>query len=219
VGHLETLYHVFAYLKSHLDLGRIAYDSMTPYVDESVFAHNADWKEFYGDVEEELPRDMPTPRGNKVIISAFVDANHAGNVVTRRSHTGILIYVQNAPTIWFSKRQNTVEAATFGSEFVALRICKELIVALRYKLRMFGVPIDGPANVFCDNRGVVLNASVPNSTLQKKHNSINYHAVREAAAANILRVGKEDGETNLSDLLTKVIRGQKRWDLCWGIFV
>jgi hypothetical protein len=200
-------------------MGRIAYDSKTPDVDESVFEHDVDWTEFYGDVEEELPRNMPVPRGNMVIISAFVDANHAGNVVTRRSHTGILIYVQNSPTIWFSKRQNTVEAATFGSEFVALRICKELIVALRYKLRMFGVPIDGPANVFCDNRGVVLNASLPNSILQKKHNAINYHVVREAAAAKILRVGKEDGETNTSDLLTKVVRGQKRWDLCWCIFV
>ena len=43
---------------------------------------------------------------------------------------------------------------------IALRICKELIVAMHYKLRMFGVEIDGPANVFCDNRGVVKNVSV-----------------------------------------------------------
>jgi hypothetical protein len=44
----------------------------------------------------------------------------------------------------------------------------------------------------------------------KKHNAINYHDVmREAVAAGILRVGKEDGETNLADLLTKVITGQK----------
>jgi hypothetical protein len=158
---------------------------------------------------------MPEPRGHSVIISAFVDANHAGNVVTRRSHSGIFIFVQNALIIWFSKRQNTVESATFGSEFVALRICKDLIVALRYKLRMFGVPVDGPANVFCDNRGVVRNVSIPESTLMKKHNAINYHAVREAAAAGILRVGKEDGETNIADLLTKVLSGQKRWDICW----
>ena len=67
--------------------------------------------------------------------------------------------MQNAPIVWFSKRQNTVEAATFGSDFVALRICKELVVALRYKLRMFGFPFDGPLDVFCDNRGVVMNAS------------------------------------------------------------
>ena len=145
-GHLEALYHIFAYLKNHQDMGRIAYDSTTPDVDESAFVHNADWTDFYGDVEEALPIDMPVPRGRPVTISAFVDANHAGNVVTRRSHTGIIIFVQNAPIIWFSKRQNTVEAATFGSELNALRICKEMIVALRYKLRMFGVPVDGPAN-------------------------------------------------------------------------
>ena len=120
---------------------------------------------------------MPEPRGNLVSTYAFVDANHAGNVVTRRSHTGIIIYVQNAPIIWFSKRQNTVETATFGSELVALRICKELIVALRYKLRMFGIGIDGPTSVFCDNRGVVKNVSIPESVLSKKHNAFNYHAV------------------------------------------
>ena len=102
----------------------------------------------------------------------------------------------------------------FGSEFVALSICKDLIIALQYKLRMFGIPIEGPTNVFCGNRGVVLNSSRPESTLQKKHNEINYHVFRESAAAGILRVGKEDGTTNLADLLTKVLTGQKRWDLC-----
>ena len=198
-------------------MGKLAFDSHAPDIDESFFYANADWTDFYGDVTEELPPNMPEPRGHPVIISAFVDANHAGNVVTRRSHTGIFIFVQNAPIIWFSKKQNTVEAATFGSEFVALRICKEMIVALRYKLRMFGVPIEGPANVFCDNRGVVKNVSIPESTLMKKHNAINYHAVREAVAAGILRVGKEDGETNLADLLTKVLTGEKRWTLCWHL--
>jgi hypothetical protein len=82
---------------------------------------------------------------------------------------------------------------------------------------MFGVPIDSPANVFCDNRGVVRNASIPESMLMKKHNAINYHAVREAAAAGILRVGKEDGETNVADLLMKVLSGEKRWNICWHI--
>ena len=90
-------------------------------------------------------------------------------------------------------------------------------MALRYKLRMFGVPIEGPANVFCDNRGIVKNVSIPESTLMKKHNAINYLAVREAVAAGILRVGKEDGETNLADLLTKVLNGEKWWTLCWHL--
>ena len=75
-------------------------------------------------MEEELPPKMAEPRGNMGRISAFVNADHSGNAVTRQSHSGIIIFVQNAPIIWFSKRQNTVEAAIFGSEFVALRICK-----------------------------------------------------------------------------------------------
>lgn len=83
---------------------------------------------------------------------------------------------------------------------------------------MFGVPLDGPADVFCNNRGMVKNVSVPESTLMKKHNSINYHAVREAVAAGIMRVGKEDGMTNLADLFTKVLSAESHWKICWNIF-
>lgn len=111
------------------------------------------------------------------------------------------------------KKQNTVESSSFGSEFVALQIAKEMIVALRYKLRMFGVPIRGPAAVLCDNQGVVKNASVPESALSKRHNAINYHVVREAAAAGIIRVGKEDGESNLADAFTKCLDRARRCDL------
>jgi hypothetical protein len=71
-------------------------------------------------VEEELPPKMPENLGQPMTITAFVDANHAGNVVTRRSHTGVIIHLQNTPIIWHSHRQNTIETLTFGSEFVVL---------------------------------------------------------------------------------------------------
>ena len=195
-------------------MSRVVFDPSQPKIDESVFASGkTDWKDFYEDIEEELPPGMPEPLGKSAHSTCFVDANHAGNVVTRRSHTGVLIYVMNAPTIWFFKKQNTVESSTFGSKFVAMRIARDLIVALRYKLRMFGVPLDGPTDVMCDNQGVVNNTSLPQSTLGKKHNAVNYHVVREAAAASILRVGKEDTETNLADLLTKLLGWQRRHKL------
>ena len=58
------------------------------------------------------------------------------------------------PVQWYWKKQNTIETSTFGSEFIALRIATELIEALRYKLRMFGVKLPGPARVFCDSESV-----------------------------------------------------------------
>ena len=117
---------------------RLVFDPFQLKVGESAFASGkTDWKDFYGDITEELPPGMPEALGKSVHTTCFVDANHAGNVVTLRSHTGILIYVMNAPIIWFSKKQNTAESSTFGSEFVALRIARDVIVALRYKLGMF----------------------------------------------------------------------------------
>ena len=102
-------------------------------------------------MKEAIPPNMPKPRGNSVSTHCFVDANHAGNKANRWSQTGILIFVNKSPVIAFSKRQNTVETSTFGSEFTALKSAVELVEALRYKLRMFGVPIEGTTNVFCDN--------------------------------------------------------------------
>lgn len=135
-------------------------------------------------------------------------------LVTRRSHTGILIFVQNLPILWISRRQNTVETSTFGRVFVALlRHARDVIIALRYKLRMFGVPLEGPAQVHCDSQGVVKNASIPESLLSKKHNAINCHAVREAAATGVLQVIKEDTQTNLADLFTKVLPSDCRREL------
>ena len=135
---------------------------------------------------EEIPPGAPEPLGKPLTVSTFVDASHACNVLTRRSHTSILLFPNNALIRAFSKKQNTVESSTYGSELVALRIARDLIVEMRLKLRSIGVPLLGPANVFCDNQGVVKNTSIPESTLSKKHNSINYHVVREAVAAGIL---------------------------------
>ncbi len=79
---------------------------------------------------------------------------------------------------------------------------------------MFGVPLNSLAKVFCDNNGVVKNTSILQSMLAKIHNAIDYHAIREAVAAKILRVGKEDGMTNLANLFTKVLTADRRRALC-----
>ena len=73
---------------------------------------------------------MTPPRGNGVTTYCFEDADLAGNKVTRRSQTGILIFVNRDPIIWHSKRQNTVEASMYGSEIVAMKNAFELIEAL-----------------------------------------------------------------------------------------
>ena len=224
-GHLDAIYRIFNYLDKRRKAipGKLGFDPARP--DDVVSPLNGasvdpvDWLEFYPGAEEELPRRMPTPYGTPVLTRAYVDANHAGNLANRRSHSGILIYVNNSPVLWYSKRQNTVETSSFGSEFVALRIAVEMVEALRYKLRCFGVPIDGPTEVLCDNKSVVTNSSVPASTLNKRHNAICYHRVREAQACSMIKVLWIEGKYNLADLLSKTtIAGDTRWNFVNQIF-
>lgn len=83
----------------------------------------------------------------------------------------------------------------------------ELVKALRYKLRMLGVPLVGPALIFGDNQSVVNGASIPECKIQKKHLGICYHAVREASAAGVWKVGFIRGKYNIADSLTKILSG------------
>ena len=202
-GHLEQVLHCFAYLKQY-NRSSIVFDDTSPHFDETRFV-KAYWGETYPDAVDPLPHNMPEPRGQSVSTTCFVDADHAGCRVTRRSHTGIILFVNRTPVMWYSKRQNTVETSTFGSEFVAMKTAIEQIEGLRYKLRMMGVPLDGPTSTFCDNESVFKNSTVPESTIKKKHCSIAYHRTREAIAAGIVRIAWESGETNLADILTKLM--------------
>ena len=97
---------------------------------------------------------MPDVRGNYMTVSCFVDANHSENKVDRRSQTGTLIFINRTPINCYSKQQPPVEASTFGAEFCATKVGVEMIEGLRYKLMMFGVPIDGSENLYCDNEAV-----------------------------------------------------------------
>ena len=67
------------------------------------------------DMKEALPPNMPTPLGHGFNIRCFVDADHAGESLTRRSRTGFIIVLNNAPIYWNSKKQTSVETITFGS--------------------------------------------------------------------------------------------------------
>ena len=74
---------------------------------------------------------------------------------------------------------------------------------IRYTLRYLGVPIRSKSYMFGDNRSVVTSATLPHSTLSKRHNILAFHRVREAIAAKIIDFHWIKSEYNLSDMLSK----------------
>jgi hypothetical protein len=204
-GHLDRVKRVIGYMKKRSG-GAIRFRTGVPnwekYYDEDAIRY--DWMEsVYGTPDEDIDPRAPTPKGKKVCSSTFVDANLMHDVITGRSCTGIIEYLNQTPIDWFTKRQNQVETATYGSEFMAARQAVERIIDLRYMLWSFGVPLDGPAWMFGDNKLVVTSSTIPHSSLGKRWNALSYHRVREAIAGGWLRFEHIPGDQNPADILTK----------------
>ena len=65
-------------------------------------------KTFYGDVNESIPPNAPDPRGKAVDLRIWVDSDHAGDKMTKRSRTGYFIFLNTALINWLSKKQSTI---------------------------------------------------------------------------------------------------------------
>ena len=137
---------------------------------------------------------LPQPPLMQISFTVLLLVHHSLHVSISANHT---------PTDWYSKKQATVETATYGSEFVVAKTATEQIMDMRYTLRYLGVPITSKSYMFGDNRSVVTSATLPHSTLSKRHNILAFHRVREAIAAKIIDFHWIQSEYNLSDMLSK----------------
>jgi len=132
-GHMDRIRRLYGYIKKfshaciHVRTGIPDYSEL----EDKVY----DWEyTVYGRVHEHIPDDIPTPLGNPVLTTTYVDANLYHCLLTGRATTGILHLLNGTPVEWFSKRQSTVETATYGSEFVAARIATDQIIDLHISL-------------------------------------------------------------------------------------
>jgi hypothetical protein len=92
-GHLEAVFHVFAYLGLHHN-ARVVFDPTYPSVDMVSFI-KTDWKSMYGDVKEMIPSDNPVPHGKEVNLRLFVDSDYAGEQFTQAFKDWIFYLLEN----------------------------------------------------------------------------------------------------------------------------
>jgi len=201
VGHLLRVKRIIGYL-SKMRHGAIRYRTSKP--DMSAFhGKEVDWTHsVYGNVKEVIPENLPEPLGKSVVTTTFVDANLYHNLLTGRSVTGTMEFINKTPIDAFSKKQNTVETSTYGSEFVAARTATERTMDLRMTLRYMGIPLER-SYMLGDNESVVTSSTRPESPLTKRHTALSYHRVREAIAAGIFTFHHIPGVENPADMVSK----------------
>ena len=210
IGHLDRCKRIYGYLH------KMRHATIRVRTDEPDFSAlpvlTFDWAQsVYGKVKELVPKDCPKALGKHVTLSHYVDANLYHDMLTGRSVTGIIHFVNKCPIDWYSKKQGTVETATFGSESSAARTATEQIIDLRTTLRYLGVPIRDSSYLFGDNKTVVDSGSLPHAKLHKRHTMLSYHRVREAIASGMVKFYHIPGEINPADILSKHWGYQQIW--------
>jgi hypothetical protein len=212
IGHMDRVQRIFGYLyKMKHAIIRVR----TEEPDYSSLPDlEFDWsRSVYGGAKEIIPKDAPEALGNWVTTTSYVDANLMHDLATGRSVTGILHLVNKTPIDWYSKKQPTVQTATYGSEFMAARTCVEHVIDLRNTLRYLGVPIRSTSYMFGDNQSVVNSSTQVNAKLHKRHNILSFNQVREAVAARIVAYHFIPGNLNPADILSKHWGYDQIWHL------
>ena len=201
-GHLDRAKRIVGYLLFLPD-GAIRFRTGEPDF-SSLKDQEYDWtRSVYSGACEQIPHDIPKPLRKHVQTTHYVDANLHHDLATGKAVTAVLHFLNQTPIDVYTKRQSTVETATYGSEFVAARTAVDQIIDIRTTLQYLGVPIRGKSYMFGDNRSVVTSSTIPNSTTSKRHHLASSHQVREAIAAKYISFHWKDGKSNPADILSK----------------
>ena len=201
-GHLERLKRICGYLLKFKQ-GAIRVRTEEPDYSD-LHRKEYDWERTaYGGAKEDRPSDAPKPKGKYVTTTTYKDANLYHDFTSGKAVTGVLHFVNQTPVDWWTKKQSTVETATYSSEFSAARTAIQQISGLRLTLRYLGVPIRDTSYLFGDNESVVTSATVPHSQLKKRHNALAFHYSREAIASKMITFEHLPGQMNPADILSK----------------
>jgi hypothetical protein len=128
IGHFNPKLHIFVFLHHH-PRSRLVFNDGYPIIETTP---DEDWNEFYPGAKEDIPPNAAKPLGKPLIMFSYCDTDHSGDLLKRCSCTGVLIFLNRSPTLWYSKKQACIETSNFGSEFMGLKTATDLVKGLQY---------------------------------------------------------------------------------------
>jgi hypothetical protein len=147
-------------------------------------------------------------KSKEIILSAYADADWAGDLDKRRSRSGYVILCNNSPVIWSSKLQATVALSSTEAEYVALSLATRDVIWCRTFLRELGFEQTNPTVIYEDNDSCIKIANSPRKNPGVKHVDIRYHFVKDRIASKEIILKRMPTKDMVADLFTKQLPTQ-----------
>ena len=135
-------------------------------------------------------------------VTAYSDSDYSSEE-DRKSISGYVVYAQNGPIVWKSKKQPTVALSSCEAEYVALASTIQELLWVSMALTELGVKQSKPMKIYIDNQAAQRLAENPVNQDRTKHIDVRYHFIRQVIASGKVVLEYVDTKKNVSDLLTK----------------
>ena len=145
---------------------------------------------------------------------AFADADYAGDTDTRKSTSGVVVFIADGPVAWYAKRQAVIAVSTAEAEYVALYSTVIEVLHLRQLLGELKFPQLEPTVIMEDNQPCIAIATNPMAPTSVKHMNIKYHFIREAILdRGEIQVKYIDTTHQIADIFTKPLPAPRHCEL------
>ena len=138
-----------------------------------------------------------------MIPVGYVDADYARDVDTRRSCTGFIYFLADAPISWQTRQQPSVALSTMESEFMAACAAAQESVWLIQLLKELSCEFTEPVVLYEDNKACLDYSKNSTNHQRTKHISVRYHFIRDLITERVLQLKQIPSEENIADILTK----------------
>lgn len=137
------------------------------------------------------------------VLTAYTDADYGADSVDRKSRSGYILYFNNGPVAWGSKKQSCVATSTTHAEYIALYVVTKEVVWCRRLLAELGFTQTEPTVIYTDSQSALRLAMNPEFHAHTKYIDIKYHYTREQILLQSIRLQYVNTQVQLADILTK----------------